>query len=222
MSERKGFFSWLFGGDSADDDTRVFSAREIGAGDEESREIEQHPQGFTIERAAEIINNLPSDVSRESAVRIVRGTLTAAGIKVEDLERASLRRETKLESEIGLARGRRDELNDTTEEVVRSLEEDISKAREARDNGLAEEEERISRAKSGLQDIRRVRSFFSFPGVDRDGNSEEDEEITGHGEKAEAISDETQVMEPFDADETRVIKRPGPLANSGDEEAGER
>jgi hypothetical protein len=162
MTERKGFFTRMFG-EEAGDDTRVFSPREIGAAGEEPREVEQHPHGFTVERAAEIIKDLPPDVSRESAVRIVRGTLVAAGIRFEDLERSTRARETRLRSEIDLARGRQEELKHRTEEVLRSLEEDMRKAREARDNGLTEEDERISRANSGLQDISRSAGSSASP-----------------------------------------------------------
>jgi len=259
MTERKGFFSRMFREEQGDDDTRVFSRREIGAG-EEPREVEQHPHGFTVERAAEIINDLPPDVSHESAVRIVRGTLVAAGIRFEDLERSTRARETKLRSEMDLARGRQDELKERTEEVLRSLEEDMRKAREARDNGVTEEGERISRANSGLQDVRRVRVFFGFPDEDA-GEAEPEaepqagEQTTDHEEApapgtkdsqwrkapwtrpadreeqasepreapfAPEAGDETSVMEPYDddADETRVIRRSGPI--TGPEDAGER
>lgn len=218
MSERKGFFARLFGGGGEDEgETRIYSAEELGAGertdDPPPREIEQHPYGFTVERAAEIIDDLPPDVSPESAVRIVRGTLTAAGIRVEDLERSTRARETKLRSEIGLARGRQEELKERADEVIRSLEEEIRKAEQARDNGISEEEDRVARANTGLADIRRVRRFFGFPG---DGEAE----TTAAGESiqpaaqnaAGPVSDDTQVFEPFDAadaDQTQVLRRPG-------------
>ena len=88
----KGFFSRILGG-GGDDETSVFSPEALGR--KESRrgrggppppEEEQRAQGFTVERAAEIIDDLPPEVPRDSAVRIVRGTLMAAGIQVEDLE----------------------------------------------------------------------------------------------------------------------------------------
>jgi len=247
MTERRGFFTRMFGEEGGDDDTRVFSPREIGAAGEEPREVEQHPHGFTVERAAEIIKDLPPDVSRESAVRIVRGTLVAAGIRFEDLERSTRARETRLRSEIELARGRQEELKQRTEEVLRSLEEDMRKAREARDNGVTEEDERISRANSGLQDIRQVRGFFGFPDeyaeapADQEGPpagakdaqwreapwtrpADHEEQTTDHREAppfAPQTGDETRVMEPYDdADETRVIRRSGPLTPP--EDAGER
>ncbi len=207
MSER-GFFSRILGGDTNEDETRVFSAEEVGTRRSEDRgepdEEEQRPQGFTVERAAEVIDDLPPDVPRESALRIVRGTLTAAGIKVEDLERSTRVRESKLNSEMALARDRQEEIRRGTEEVVRSLEEEIRKAREDRDSGIAQEEDRISRASAGIEGIKRVRAFFGFP-------EPEEERIAGSAE--DTPIDETQVLEPFDEDETQVLHRPDP---SGD------
>jgi hypothetical protein len=209
MSER-GFFSRLLGGDANEDDTRVFSAEEVGTrrsgGREESDEEEQRPQGFTVERAAEVIDDLPPDVPRESALRIVRGTLTAAGIKVEDLERSTRVRESKLNSEMELARDRQEEIQRGTEEVVRSLEEEIRKAREDHDTGIAQEEDRLSRAAAGIEGIKRVRAFFGFP------EPEEEEEVAGIAGMAEdsPAVDETRVFEPFDEDETQVMRRPDP------------
>ena len=201
MSER-GFFSRILGGDTNEDETRVFSAEEVGTrrseGREEPDEVEQRPQGFTVERAAEVIDDLPPDVPRESALRIVRGTLTAAGIKVEDLERSSRVRESKLNSEMDLARARQEEIRRGTEEVVRSLEEEIRKAREDRDTGIAQEEDRISRASAGIEGIKRVRAFFGFP-------EPEEERIAGPAE--DPPMDETRVFESFDEDETQILRR---------------
>ena len=224
MSERKGFFARLFGGRDGEDEghTRVYSAEEIRGEERRDepppREIEQHPYGFTVERAAEIIDDLPPDVSPESAVRIVRGTLTAAGIRVEDLERSTRARGTKLRSEIGLARGRQEELRERADEVIRSLQEEIRKAEQARDNGFAEEEDRIERANAGLGDIRRVRRFFDFP-VD------DDVEKTAEVEPIRPVSDDTQVFEPFDdaadVDQTQVLRRPSSFSDA-DTDAGQR
>jgi len=210
MSER-GFFSRILGGGADEDETRVFSAEEAGTGRPSRRgrtepEEEQRPRGFTVERAAEVIDDLPSDVPRESAVRIVRGTLTAAGIRVDDLERSTRARESKLNSEMDLARDRQEELRQSTEEVVRSLEDEIRKAREDRDAGIAEEEERISRASAGIEGIKRVRAFFGFP-------EPEEEEIADPA--GDPPVDETQILEPFDEDETQVLRRPGLLGGTG-------
>jgi hypothetical protein len=204
MSER-GFFSRILGGDANEDDTRVFSAEEVGTrrseGREEPDEEEQRPQGFTVERAAEVIDDLPPDVPRESAVRIVRGTLTAAGIKVEDLERSTRVRESKLNSEMTLARDRQEEIRRGTEEVVRSMEEEIRKAREDRDAGIAQEEDRISRASAGIEGIKRVRTFFGFP-------EPQEEEVAAPMDDSPV--DETRVFEPFDEDETQILHPPAP------------
>lgn len=211
MSER-GFFSRLFGGGVDEDETKIFSTEEIGAsrpsgrGRREPDEEEQWPQGFTVERAAEVIDDLPPDVPRESALRIVRGTLTAAGIRVEDLERSTRTREAKLNSEMDLARDRQEELRQGTEEIVRSLEEEMKKARAERDAGIAGEEERISRAAAGIEGIKRVRAFFGFP----EPEEEEPADPTDYPRV-----DETQVLEPFDEDETQILRRSPPPGADG-------
>jgi hypothetical protein len=211
MSER-GFFSRILGGGDDEDETRVFSDGEIDPRRSRRRsepEEEQRPHGFTVERAAEIIDDLPPDVPRESAVRIVRGTLTAAGIRVDDLDRSTRAREAKLNSEIDLARNRQEELRQRTEELVRSLEEEIKRAREDRDTALAQEEERISRASAGIEGIKRVRSFFGFPAP-----AEEERLIDP---TQDAPIDQTQVLEPFDdADETQVLRRSRPRGDTNE------
>jgi ribosome-binding protein aMBF1 (putative translation factor) len=52
-------------------------------------------------------------------------------VRVEELERSTRAREAKLSSEMELARSRQRELRERTDEVVRSLEEEIRRAREA-------------------------------------------------------------------------------------------
>jgi hypothetical protein len=104
-------------------------------------------------------------------------------------------RETRLDSEIEFARNRQEDLRRRTEEVVRSLQEEIRKAREARDAGIAEEEENISRAVRGLEEVRRVRAFFDF--------TEKTGETTDSG--GDPSRDETQVLD-LDEDTTRAIR----------------
>ncbi len=196
-----GFFSRILGGGANEDETRIFSPealRRKEPGREEPEE--ERSRGFTVERAAEIIDDLPLDVSRESALRIVRGTLTAAGVRVEDLERSTRAQEAKLGSEIEFARSRQRELQERTDETVRSLEEEIRRAHGARESSLAEEKERISRASVGLENIKRVRAFFGFPEVEEEATPE-----PGY----EPPSDETRVLESFDDDRTQVLRRPG-------------
>jgi len=206
-----GFFSRIFGGGANEDETRIFSPEELRR--EESwrkePEEEQH-EGFTVERAAEIIDDLPPDVPRESALRIVHGTLTAAGVSVENLERSTRTREAKLDSEIELARTRQRELQERTDETVRSLEEEIRRAHEARESGLAEEKVRISRASVGLENIKRVRASFGFPEVEEGASPEP---------TYEPPADETRVLESFDNDRTQVLRR-GPDASGGTDEPG--
>jgi hypothetical protein len=209
MSEG-GFFSRMFGGGANEDDTRALSSEELRRkepswveperGEPGRKEPEEEQLGgFTAERAIEIIDDLPPDVSRESALRIVHGTLTAAGVRVEDLERSTRTRETKLGSEIERARSRQRELQERTDETVRSLEEEIRRAHEARKSGLAEEEERISHASAGLENIKRVRDFFGFPKVEEETPPEPSHLPSAH---------KTRVFEPFDDDRTQVLQRP--------------
>lgn len=188
----RGFFSRILGRNTDEDETRVFPREEIGKGTPRKEAPEEEPQGFSVERAARIIDDLPPDVSRESAIRIVRGTLVAAGIEVEDIKKSARARESELSSEIEFARNRQEDLRKRTEEVVRSLEEKKRKAREARDTGIAEEEENISRALASLEEVGRVRAFFGFS---------ETEEST------DSATDPSR-------DETQVMQRPRPLADA--------
>ncbi|HZC18825.1 MAG TPA: hypothetical protein VE225_03875 [Rubrobacteraceae bacterium] len=193
-----GFFSRIFGRNA--DEARSYSVEETEAGDPEKREEEQQSSyGFSVERAARIIDHLPPDVSRESAVRIVRGTLEAAGIKIEDLERSTRAREAKLGSEIELARNRQNDLRERTEDVVRSLQEEMRTVREACDIGIAEEEEKVSRANAGLREMKRVRAFFGFPETEREKTAAPATDPTG---------DETQDLDALDPDKTQVMQRP--------------
>ena len=194
----RGFLSRIFGRDTDEDETRLYPFEEIGermATREEPEE--EQPRGFTIQRAAEIIDDLPPDVPQESALRIVRGTLAATGIEIGEIERSTRMRESRLSSEVNLARSRQKDLRERTEEVVRSLEEEIRKAREACDTGIAEEEERASRASASLEEVRRVRAFFGFPKTEEPPDPADDP------------GDDTQVLEPFDEDGTQAMRSPG-------------
>src|SRR5919107_1070695 len=201
---RQSFFSRVFAGSTEEEGTSIYSSEEIGMpGTDESEGLAAH--GFTVERAAEVIRNLHPEVPRPAAVRIVRGTLEAAGIDIAELEASTRARESKLNSEIDLSENRIQQFKDETEEVIRNLEDQIRKAREARDFGVSEEEGKISSAESGLDNIDLVREFFGLP-------QEEEAPVDPAGE-------ETQVMEGVEdeeEDDTQVLRRPGPLSDSED------
>jgi hypothetical protein len=200
---RQSFFSRVFTGNTEAEGTSIYSSEEIGMpGTEEAEGLAAH--GFTVERAAEVIRNLPPEVPRPAAVRIVRGTLEAAGIDIAELESSTRARESRLNSEIDLSENRIQQFKDETEEVIRNLEDQIRKAREARDFGVSEEERKISSAEAGLDNIDLVRDFFGLP-------QEETDEPPTAGE-------ETQVIEGVEEeeDDTQVLRRPGPLSDSED------
>jgi hypothetical protein len=200
---RQSFFSRVFTGNTEDEGTSIYSSEEIGMpGTEESEGLAAH--GFTVERAAEVIRNLPAEVPRPAAVRIVRGTLEAAGIDIAELESSTRARESRLNSEIDLSENRIQQFKDETEEVIRNLEDQIRKAREARDFGVSEEERKISSAESGLDNIDLVRDFFGLP-------QEETDEPPAAGEETEIIEGGED-----EVDDTQVLRRPGPLSDSED------
>jgi hypothetical protein len=206
-TNRQSFFSRVFAGSTEGEGTTFYSPEEVGTG---TSGIGQHEgataHGFTVERAAEVIKNLPPEVPRLSAVRIVRGTLEAAGIDIAELESSTRTRESRLNSEIDLSEGRIQQLKDETEEVIRNLEDEIRKAREARNFGVSEEERKIQAAETGLDNIDLVREFFGLV------QEEEPPADPGAGE-------ETQVLEGVEEDtddETQVLRRPGPLSDSED------
>src|SRR5215207_8410488 len=121
------------------------------------------PRDFIVERLAETISDLPEEVPQESAVLIVRRTLAAAGVKLSELDVSTQAQESKLNSEIGLARNRQEEVREKTQEQVRSLEEEIRKAKEACEDIVSYEEEKISQAWwATLEGVRRVRAFFEL------------------------------------------------------------
>jgi len=203
---RQSFFSRVFAGSTEGEGTSIYSTEEISMpGTEESEGLAAH--GFTVERAAEVIRNLPPEVPRPAAVRIVRGTLEAAGIDIAELEASTRARESRLNSEIDLSENRIQQYKDETEEVIRDLEDQIRKAREARDFGVTEEERKISSAESGLDNIDMVRDFFGLP-----------QEEAAEPPADPAAGEETQVMEGVEEeeDDTQILRRPGPLSDSED------
>src|SRR5215203_2065998 len=165
------------------------------------------PRDFIVERVAETIADLPEGVPQESAVLIVRRTLAAAGVKLSELDASTQAQESKLNSEIGLARNRQEEAREKTQEQVCSLEEEIRKAKEACEDIVSYEEEKISRAWATLEGVRQVRAFFEL-------HKSEGEEDTGPLYRGTqqvlepADVDRTQILEPADVDRTQISDTP--------------
>ena len=221
-TNRQNFFTRMFREQEANEGTSIYSRAEIGADGQNERETSPHSRAFTVERAAEVIKNLPPEVPRPAAVRIVRQTLEAAGIDINELDSSIRAREARLESEIDLSENRIRKLKDDTEDVIRNLEDQIRKAREARNSGVAEQERKIDEAESGLEDIDMVRGFFGLSQDEADGEPQQPSEETTAGE--DAAGDETQVIPDADEDtqvidragedDTQVLRKPGPLSDS--------
>ena len=153
---------------------------------------------MTVERLAGAIADLPPDVPRQSAVLIVRKTLDAAGVRLSEVDESTREQEVRLSHEIGLAEDRRKELREKTRETVRSLEEEIRKAREACEDVVAYEERKISRDRALLGEVRRVRTFFELFGAEGGeedaGQAEEVEELPGPTERGTRRILETSVV----------------------------
>jgi hypothetical protein len=166
-----------------------------GAAPQEGHQPPPRPRGLTVERLAGAIADLPPAVPRESAVLIVRKTLDAAGVRLSEVDESTREQEARLSSEIGLAEDRQEELREKTQETVRSLEEEIRKAREACEDVVAYEERKITRDRALLGEVRRVRAFFELPETEgeEDAGPAEGEELTGPAERGTR-----QILEPSD------------------------
>ncbi len=168
-----GFFSRMLGREADEYNSGAYySSEEVER--RRSRRSRRSSRGVTdeeepprrdliTERVAETIADLPPGVPQESAVLIVRRTLAAAGVKLSELDASTQAQESKLNSEIELARSRQKEVREKTQEEVRSLEEEIRKAKEACDSVVTYEERKISHASATLEGVRRVRAFFELP-----------------------------------------------------------
>src|ERR687889_743921 len=152
------------------------------------------PRDFITERVAETISDLPEGVPQESAVLIVRRTLAAAGVKLSELDASTQAQESKLNSEIGLARNRQEEVREKTQEQVRSLEEEIRKAKEACEDIVSYEERKISRASANLEGVRRGGAVFDL------------HESEGEGDTGPLYRGTQQVLEPADVDRTQILE----------------
>jgi hypothetical protein len=201
-----GFFSRILGRDIDEYDSGAYySSEEVetrrprrssssrGVADEE--ELLPPPRDFLVESVAETIAELPAGVPQESAVLIVRRTLAAAGVTLSELDASTQAQESKLSSQIGLARNRQEEVQEKTQEQVRSLEEEIRKARDACEDIVSYEEKKISRAWATLEGVRRVRAFFELHDSEPEGD-------TG------PLDERTQVLEPARVDRAESSYKP--------------
>ena len=201
-----GFFSRMLGRDIDEYNSEAYysseevesrrprrSRRSSGVLDEE--ELPPPPRDFLVESVAETIAELPTGVPQESAVLIVRRTLAAAGVKLSELDASTQAQESKLISETVFARKRQEEVRQKTQEQVRSLEEEIKKAKEACEGIVSYEEKKISRAWATLERVRQVRAFFEF-------HESEAEEDTG------SLDEGTHVLEPGRVDRTQISNKP--------------
>jgi hypothetical protein len=179
--------------------SRRSSSSSRAVADEEELLPPPPPREFITERVAETIADLPEGVPQESAVLIVRRTLAAAGVKLSELDASTQAQESKLTSEIGLARNRQEEVKEKTQEQVRSLEKEIRKAKEACEDIVSYEEEKISRAWATLEGVRRVRAFFEL-------HESEGEEDTGP--LYQGTPRQQQVLEPADVDRAQISDTP--------------
>jgi hypothetical protein len=174
--------SKILGRDADEDQTRIVSAEAFGISRSRNRsapEVGGQQWDFTVALVVETIDDLPPNVPQDSAVRIVKRTLAAAGIEVRDFNRCTWARMPQINSEIEFARSREKEFRKKTEEDIRFLEEEIRKAREDYQTICAKEEEEISRASKELENIKRARAFLGFS--DKEG----DEDVSPGGEAAE-------------------------------------
>ena len=196
------FFSRILGRDANEDQTSVDSAEALETVRSRKRsapEVGGRQWDFAVELVVETIDDLPPNFPQDSAIRIVKRTLAAAGIEVRDFNRCTWARMPQINSEIELARSREKEFQEKTEEDIRSLEEEIKKAREDYQAIRAKEEEEISRASKELENIKRVRAFFGFADMEGDDN------VSMGGEAAEepgplSIGSVQQGRDPFSSD----------------------
>jgi hypothetical protein len=87
------------------------------------------------------------------------------------------------------------EVQEKTQEQVRSLEEEIRKAKEGCEDIVYYEEKKISRAWATLEGVRRVRAFFKLQGSE----AEEDTGLFDEG---------THVVERVRVDRAQISDRP--------------
>jgi hypothetical protein len=155
-------------GQSSNNSTKAFDT--VRSRKRSKPELEEQPRDGGVNLALETIDDLPSDFPRDSAVRIVRRTLAAAGIEIGEFNKFTWERTPHIRAEMELARSREKEFQKKTEEDIRALEAEIRKARETYETIRAKEEGEISRASKELENIKRVRDFFGFSDMEGDNS----------------------------------------------------
>ena len=176
------FLSRMLGRDAEEDDTGIGSAEAFRIRSFTNRsmpKVGERQWDFAVTLVIETIDDLPSSFPRDRAVRIVKRTLSAAGIEIGDFNKRTWARMPQIRAEVECARTREKEFKEKTEEDIRSLEREIEKAREDYETIRAEEEKEISRASKELENLKRVRAFFGF------SDMEGDEDVGPEGEAAE-------------------------------------
>jgi hypothetical protein len=166
--------SRILGRDADEDRTSIDSAEAfetVRSRKRSTSEVGGQPWDFAVKLVVETIDDLPSNVPQDSAVRIVKRTLAAAGIEIGDFNKCTWARMPQIGSEIELARSREKEFKEKTDQDIRSLEGEIRKAREAYETIRAKEEGEISHASKELENIKRVRAFFGFSDMEGDENT---------------------------------------------------
>ena len=170
MSEHS-IFSRILGRDANEDESRTGSVEASEKRRPKKRgesELGEHPWNSAVKLVVETIDDLPSNFPRDSAVRIVKRTLAAAGIEIGDFNKRTWARMPQIRDEMKLARSREQEFRKKTEEDIRALEVEIRKTQKAYETIRAQEEEEISRASKELENIKRVRAFLGFSDMDSD------------------------------------------------------
>src|SRR5215210_4831024 len=125
--------SRILGREADEDQSSLISAEAFETGRSRKRstlELGGRPWDFAVELVVETIDDLPSNFPRDSAIRIVKRTLAAAGIEIGDFNKCTWARMPQINSEIELARRRDKEFQEKTEQDIRALEGEIRKARE--------------------------------------------------------------------------------------------
>ena len=95
------FLMRMLGRDADKDETAIGSAKAFGVRRPTNRsvsEVGERQWDFVVKLVVETIDDLPSNIPRDSAVRIVKRTLAAAGIEVRDFNKRTWARRRPYET----------------------------------------------------------------------------------------------------------------------------